>query len=241
MCAPEAVVAKSLRRGERGLLSGAHDGDDPFAGIPSPPPVIPRPVRARRPLAGPGAASFGRAQFPCFWPPELGVLDGADPTPRQRRHQCVILDSEHVHPRTPMRWGKLRHRPYPAQLGAEQIVVRDRDISNATCRSRRYRPSGSSEQRTPAPGTATSRCSSHGDRRRQRRMVPHRHTWQRLLNGLLRRLTDPTRADQAGAVRPTGPKRAATSTGQGRGSTAATSTSSSRPASSPDVPTAAPT
>ncbi len=36
MCAPEALVAKSLRRGERGLLSGAHHGDDPFAGIPSP-------------------------------------------------------------------------------------------------------------------------------------------------------------------------------------------------------------
>jgi hypothetical protein len=76
-----------------------------------------------------------------------------------------------------------------------------------TCRSRRYRPSGSSDNggwfRTATP-------------------------WQRLLNGLLGRLIDPTRADQAGAVRPTRPKRAPTSTGQRRGSTAATSTSSSR-------------
>ena len=35
-CAPEALVAQPLRRGERGLLSGAHDGGDPFAGIPCP-------------------------------------------------------------------------------------------------------------------------------------------------------------------------------------------------------------
>ena len=96
-------------------------------------PLIPDPGRPE-PVdrwLGLGRHQFGRAQFPCFWPPELGVLDGADPMPRQRRHQYVILDSEHVHPRTPMRWEELRYRPHLAQLGAEQIVVRDRDLSNA--------------------------------------------------------------------------------------------------------------
>ena len=138
-------------------------------------PLIPDPGRPE-PVdrwLGLGRHRFGRAQFPCFWPPELGVLGGGDPMPRQRRHQYVILDSEHVHPRTPMRWEELRYRPHLAQFGAEQIVVRDRDVSNA--------------RESPIQGqwflcaahtrtcTATSRCSSHGDRRRQRRMVPHHH------------------------------------------------------------------
>jgi hypothetical protein len=44
-----------------------------------------QPARARRPLAGPGAAPVGRAQFPCFWPAADRCCD-----------QYVIVDSEHM-------------------------------------------------------------------------------------------------------------------------------------------------
>lgn len=128
--------------------------------------------------------------------------------PRQRRNQCVILDSEHVHPRTPMRRGKLRHRPHLAQLGAEQIVVRDRDVSNV------QESAIQAEWFLCAAHARTRHCDfpmliTRRPTATTAEMVPHYHTWQRLLNGLLRRLIDPTRADQACAVRPTGPKRAA--------------------------------
>lgn len=76
---------------------------------------------------------FGRADFPGFWPPELGFSMELIPVLRRVGYRYVIVDSEHVEPIEPMDWQELRYRPHRARHGGEEItvIVRDRELSNA--------------------------------------------------------------------------------------------------------------
>jgi 4-alpha-glucanotransferase len=143
-------------------------------------PLIPelgRPEHVDRWLE-PAAARVRRAQFPCFWPPELGVLQGADPHAapawlrvRDRRQRAPApAQADALKDR--------RYRPHLAQLGGEQIVVRD--ATHPTRRSRGCRPTGSSPRSRPYPALRLPDPRQRGNRRRQRRMVAQHHTPGRL-------------------------------------------------------------
>lgn len=98
-------------------------------------PLIP-PVDRREQLVrwlGIGRHLLGREQFAGVWPPELGFSMELVPTLARLGFRYVIVDSENVTPRTPMRWDELRYRPHVARHKGHEIIVivRDRDLSNA--------------------------------------------------------------------------------------------------------------
>jgi hypothetical protein len=76
---------------------------------------------------------FARAEFPGFWPPEMGFCMELIPALRRAGYRYVMVDSEHVEPVTSMRWEEVRYRPHIARFEGEEItvIVRDRDLSNA--------------------------------------------------------------------------------------------------------------
>ena len=82
---------------------------------------------------GIGRHLFWRERFPGFWPPEMGFCMELIPLLRRLGYRYVLVDSEHVSPREPMRWEEIRYRPHLARYGEDEIVVivRDRELSNA--------------------------------------------------------------------------------------------------------------
>ena len=82
---------------------------------------------------GLGRHLLGRANFPGFWPPEMGFCMEMIPTLKRHGYQYVLVDSIYLKPKRELRWEELRYRPYRARYdGAEIIVVpRDRELSNA--------------------------------------------------------------------------------------------------------------
>lgn len=82
---------------------------------------------------GIGRHLFWRAQFPGFWPPEMGFCMELIPTLKRFGYQYVLVDSPHVEPVTSMRWEEVRYRPHIARHDGEKIVVvvRDRELSDA--------------------------------------------------------------------------------------------------------------
>jgi hypothetical protein len=112
----------------------------------------------------------------------LGFSMALIPMSRQRRYQYVILDSEHVHPLTSMRWEELRSPPPRAARSRADRGPLPRRIQRARVgNTGRVVPLRSARPHL-APRLPDAR--HHGDRQRQRQMVPHHHTWQRLLNRL---------------------------------------------------------
>lgn len=98
-------------------------------------PLIPETDRAAHLERWQGLARhlFWRDRFDGFWPPEMGFSMEMIPLLRRLGYRYVLVDSEHVHAVTPMRWEELRYRPHVARYDGEEIVVvvRDRDLSNA--------------------------------------------------------------------------------------------------------------
>jgi len=76
---------------------------------------------------------FWRENFKGFWPPEMGFCMEMIPHLAKQGYRYVIVDSEHVEPKSAMRWEELRYRPHIARHGGAEIivVVRDRDLSDA--------------------------------------------------------------------------------------------------------------
>ena len=76
---------------------------------------------------------FWRENFKGFWPPEMGFCMEMIPHLAKLGYRYVIVDSEHVEPKSAMRWEELRYRPHIARHGGAEIivVVRDRDLSDA--------------------------------------------------------------------------------------------------------------
>ena len=76
---------------------------------------------------------FCRDRFLGFWPPEMGFSMEMIPILRRFGYRYVLVDSQNVHPVTPMRWEEIRYRPHIARYKEDEIVVvvRDRELSNA--------------------------------------------------------------------------------------------------------------
>jgi alpha-amylase/alpha-mannosidase (GH57 family) len=76
---------------------------------------------------------FWRENFKGFWPPEMGFCMEMIPHLAKLGYRYVIVDSDHVEPKSAMRWEELRYRPHIARHGGAEIivVVRDRDLSDA--------------------------------------------------------------------------------------------------------------
>ena len=81
---------------------------------------------------GIGDHLFGRAAQG-FWPPEMGFTMELIPLLKKYGYRYVIVDSENLVPKSPMRWEELRYRPHVARFNGAEIVVipRDRDLSIA--------------------------------------------------------------------------------------------------------------
>ncbi len=101
-------------------------------------PVLPLiPERDRQEQVGRwlgiGRHLFNRADFPGFWPPEMGFCMELVPVLSRLGFRYALVDSEHVEPVDPMRWEELRYRPHVARYGGAEIVVvvRDRELSDA--------------------------------------------------------------------------------------------------------------
>jgi len=71
--------------------------------------------------------------FQGFWPPELGFSMDMIPLLKKFGFRYVIVDSEQVVPKSPMRWEEIRYRPHIARYDDEEIIVivRDRELSIA--------------------------------------------------------------------------------------------------------------
>ncbi len=97
-------------------------------------PLISEPDRQEHLLRWLGISRhlFDRS-FQGFWPPELGFSMDLIPLLVRHGYRYVIVDSEQIVPKTPMRWEELRYRPHIARNGDAEIVVipRDRDLSIA--------------------------------------------------------------------------------------------------------------
>lgn len=76
---------------------------------------------------------FWRENFKGFWPPEMGFCMEMIPHLAKLGYRYVIVDCDHVEPKSAMRWEELRYRPHVARHGGAEIivVVRDRDLSDA--------------------------------------------------------------------------------------------------------------
>ena len=76
---------------------------------------------------------FWRENFKGFWPPEMGFCMEMIPHLAKLGYRYVIVDCDHVEPKSAMRWEELRYRPHIARYGDAEIivVVRDRDLSDA--------------------------------------------------------------------------------------------------------------
>ena len=97
-------------------------------------PLIPKEDRAEHIQRWMGVGThLLKGPFQGFWPPELGFAMELIPLLKQFGFNYVIVDSEHIVPKTPMRWEEVRYRPHLATFGGEQIVVvpRDRELSIA--------------------------------------------------------------------------------------------------------------
>lgn len=82
---------------------------------------------------GIGEHLFARTDFTGFWPPEMGFRMELIPLIRAAGYRYVLVDSEYVEPRSPMRWDELRYRPHLAEHDGQRVivVVRDRELSDA--------------------------------------------------------------------------------------------------------------
>lgn len=76
---------------------------------------------------------FWREHFDGFWPPEMAFSMEMIPLLKQFGYRYVMVDSEHIIPKTSMSWHELRYRPHYAEYGGEKIIVvaRDRELSEA--------------------------------------------------------------------------------------------------------------
>jgi 4-alpha-glucanotransferase len=82
---------------------------------------------------GIGRHVFWRANFPGFWPPEMGFCMELIPSLKKMGYRYVMVDSHFVEPIDSMRWEEVRYRPHVASYAGHEIViiVRDRELSNA--------------------------------------------------------------------------------------------------------------
>ena len=149
---------------------------------------------------------FWRNRFQGFWPPEMGFSMELIPLLRRHGFRYVLVDAEHIVPKTPMSWPEIRYRPHVARHGNEEIIIipRDRDLSIA--QESGMEPDwflAEARARTrhlgdDAPALVTT--ATDGDNGGWfRNMSPGRNFWEAFYQPLLERM----RAGAAPDIRPT--------------------------------------
>ena len=149
---------------------------------------------------------FWRNQFQGFWPPEMGFSMELIPLLRRHGFRYVLVDAEHIVPKTPMSWPEIRYLPHIARHENEEIIVipRDRELSIAQesgmepdwflaeVRARTRHLDGD----TPALVTTATDGDNGGW---FRNMSPGRNFWEAFYHPMLARM----RAGEASDIRPT--------------------------------------